>query len=151
MNKTFGYKGPTRESLAVELQPTGELDTLRRRIAAYEAAERTTVRCSLGENDDLVIEVPTGGEPTARHPLRSYAIQHVPLDERGLATVLRILRAKRLAGIRDTYIGEEAAPTQGMIEAWVRQMGVTKVPAGPGVAKPPATFEALGLARAPRT
>lgn len=149
MQKSFGYKNPSREAIGdaiAAVAPSDELETLRRRVEAYERAEAASVRVSLGETDELVVEIPTDGPPTARHPRRTY-VQPVPCDERGLATILRVLRARRRASL-NTYIGDEAAPTQSMVEQWIRQMGagaVKVLPQGPGLAKPKATMELLGL------
>lgn len=147
MQKSFGYKNPSRSDIAdaiTAVTEPNELETLRRRVEAYERAEAASVRVSLGETDNLVVEIPTDGPATSRHPRKTY-VQPVPCDERGLATILRVLRARRRAAL-NTYIGDEAAPTQSMVEDWIRQMGkVTVLPAGPGLAKPKATMELLGL------
>lgn len=102
------------------------------------------IAVQLGNNDDLIVHVPTGVTSDA-HPDGTYKLS-VPADERGYACLIRVLRAQRdVTSPAQRRIGaSDAAPTVSDIEAWLREGGKIKRPEPPK-APPPDSLEDLGL------
>jgi hypothetical protein len=97
------------------------------------AATREGVRLELNSEGRVVLKVPTGGAPSARHPDGHYEIA---VDETNIYLVAsRILREQARSHIAERLVGHAAAPTQTQVEEWIRQHGVERIP-GVGKAAP---------------